>query len=209
MNTQEHWQALYSEKSDRETSWYQQHASMSLHLIQASGIAKDAVIIDVGAGTSVLVDDLLRSGYSAITVCDISRAALDWVRARLKNTAPNVRYICGNILDVSLAENHYHLWHDRAVFHFLTTRAERENYIRRLNVSIKPGGHAVIATFAEDGPTRCSGLPVVRYSADELAETIGPHFSALACARQLHTTPSGKEQSFVYCLFRKKEESAA
>lgn len=209
MSTQEHWQTLYSEKSDRETSWYQQNAAMSLHLIQASGIAKDAAVIDVGAGTSVLVDDLLRNGYSDITVCDISRAALDRVRTRLENTAPNVRYICGNVLDVPLAENHYRLWHDRAVFHFLTNQAERETYIRRLGASVKPGGYAVIATFAEDGPTRCSGLPVVRYSADELAEAIGPHFSALACARQLHITPSGKEQSFVYCLFREKEESAA
>jgi 2-polyprenyl-3-methyl-5-hydroxy-6-metoxy-1,4-benzoquinol methylase len=170
---------------------------------QSQGVAKAAKILDVGGGDSLLVDELISRGYSEITVVDLSMAALDRARARLgREAAGRVAWLQGDILDVSLTDAPFDVWHDRAVFHFLTSAAERHAYIERVEHSVHPGGHVIVATFSEDGPTRCSGLPVVRYSAAELHGAFGSDFQLIASEREAHRTPTGVEQGFTYCWCR-------
>ena len=203
MEPKTHWEKVYTTKSTSEVSWFQEHAKLSLKLIQDAGIPTTANIIDVGGGASTLVDDLLANGYEHITVLDISGAALAAARQRLGPQAANVQWLESNILDVSLPERHYDVWHDRAVFHFLLTSEERQAYVQTVLRSVKPGGLVLVATFGEDGPTMCSGLPVMRYSADALHHEFGELFTLLGHEKESHETPSGKVQQLVYCLCRK------
>ena len=205
MEPKNHWEQVYSTKATTEVSWFQEHAKLSLKLIQDAGIPRSAEIIDVGGGASILVDDLLANGYQHITVLDISGAALAAASTRLGAQAANVKWLEANILDVRLPEHTYDVWHDRAVFHFLLTPEQRHAYVQTVLRSVKPGGLVIVATFGEDGPSMCSGLPVMRYSANELHQEFGEPFTLLGHEKESHKTPAGKVHGFVYCLCRKTE----
>ncbi|TNC96811.1 MAG: methyltransferase type 12 [Gallionellaceae bacterium] len=202
MRSKDHWEKVYSTKPTDSVSWFQEHADLSLDLIRATGMSKDAGLIDVGGGASTLVDDLRTDGYSDLTVLDLSDAALGAARKRLGDAEKNVRWIVSDITEVDLPAKRYDIWHDRAVFHFLTTPEQRAAYVRTVFRSVKPGGHVIVAAFAENGPLECSGLPVMRYRSDELHEQFGESFQLLAHCTEQHHTPSGKVQPFVYCYCR-------
>lgn len=203
MQSKDHWEKVYSTKTVTEVSWFQKHAELSLKLIGDTRVSSMASIIDVGGGASTLVDDLLTEGYRNITVFDLSVTALDVAKARLGNRSSKVTWIESNIINAELQEHAYHVWHDRAVFHFLTDEEERRAYVSRVLRAVKPGGIVIVATFAEDGPAKCSGLPVMRYSANELHAEFGQPFLLLGHDRESHYTPAGYEQMFVYCFCRK------
>jgi len=205
MQSKEHWEQVYATKPETDVSWFQAHAQQSMQLIDQVNPARNARIIDVGGGASTLVDDLLESGYRDLTVLDLSEAALTTAQARLGRRASGVGWLVGDITKLQLPRHAYDVWHDRAVFHFLTTEQEREAYINAVLFSVKPGGHVIVATFAEDGPERCSGLPVRRYSADGLHAEFGSPFTLLQHEREVHHTPFGTTQKFIYCLCRKEE----
>ena len=198
-----HWERVYASKATTAVSWFQEQAATSLRLIQSAGLPLEASILDVGGGASVLVDDLLAVGCRELTVLDLSGAALAAARARLGARAEPVRWIEGDITRVELPAAAFDLWHDRAVFHFLTDPEDRQAYARQLEHALKPGGHLIIATFAEDGPERCSELPVMRYSASDLQAEIGAGFVLLHNEKEAHQTPGGALQSFTYCHFHK------
>ncbi|WP_091391037.1 class I SAM-dependent methyltransferase [Microbulbifer marinus] len=203
MKEKNHWEKVYSSKSEDEVSWFQEHAEVSVRLIEQTGASKSANIIDVGGGASKLVDDLLDRGYDNLTVLDLSAEALAKARRRLGAKADKVRWLEANILEIDLPNQAYDVWHDRAVFHFLTDERERKAYVDAVLCAVKPGGHVIVATFAEDGPETCSGLPVVRYSADQLHGEFGAPFDLLGQEREEHHTPAGVVQCFVYCFCRK------
>jgi SAM-dependent methyltransferase len=202
MTTRQHWERVYESKAPSEVSWFQEHASLSLTMIERTGMPLSAAILDVGAGASTLVDDLLARGRSNVTVLDVSGIALSTARRRLGDRATEVVWLEGDVLEVPLPG--VDLWHDRAVFHFLTEPADRSAYVARLTGALRPGGRAIIATFAEDGPTRCSGLPVKRYSPDLLAAELGPAFRLVDSEREEHVTPFGTVQAFTYGGFERE-----
>lgn len=203
MKSGEHWEKVYNTKSATEVSWFQERADLSLKLIRDSGIPRTAPIMDVGGGASVLVDDLLAHGYEDVTVLDLSGAAMAIARSRLGRAARRVKWIEADVLDVELPAAAYDIWHDRAVFHFLTNARDRAAYVKQVLHAVKPGGLVIIATFAEDGPTECSGLPVMRYSAGQLHSEFGDPFIFVGHEKETHRTPGGKDQNFVYCFCRK------
>jgi len=203
MQAKDHWETVYTTKATDAVSWFQEHADLSLDLIKATGAGRDAGIIDVGGGASRLVDDLLAEGYNDLTVLDLSAAAMQAARQRLGAQESKVRWIEADITQVDLPAKRYDIWHDRAVFHFLTTQQQRDAYIRTVFNAVKPGGHVIVATFAEDGPLQCSGLPVMRYRADELHGEFGDAFTLLKHQKEEHHTPSGTVQKFVYCYCRR------
>jgi 2-polyprenyl-3-methyl-5-hydroxy-6-metoxy-1,4-benzoquinol methylase len=204
MQADSHWQDVYLHKPIDTVSWFQSSPGLSLQLIAEAGLAADDPLIDVGGGASVLVDELLRSGHRKVTVLDLAPAALQASQQRLGSDAGRVDWISGDITEVSLPAAHYALWHDRAVFHFLTEPAQRAAYRAQLLHALRPDGHLLIATFAEDGPTRCSGLPVQRYSAESLQAEFGEAFTLRRTEREAHRTPSGAEQRFVYLLLQRR-----
>lgn len=195
----EHWEKVYKTKSADAVSWFQVHASRSLDIIRSIGADKSAGIVDVGGGASTLVDDLLADGFRGITVLDLSQSALEVARSRLGAKSELASWIAGDIRSVALPEQAYDIWHDRAVFHFLTEASDREAYVRQVMKSVKPGGHVIVATFAPDGPEQCSGLPVARYAPDQLHGEFGPAFDLVEHALEDHATPWGSIQHFVYC----------
>ena len=207
MKQKEHWERVYSTKPSNTVSWFQENPEMSLQLIQSTGIPLTSSIIDVGGGASVLVDTLLQKGYTNLTVLDLSASALDTARKRLDLHTNKVKWLEADITNATLPVHAYDLWHDRAVFHFLTSTADRRAYIDTTLRAVKPGSHVIIATFAEDGPTTCSGLPVMRYSANELYAEFGKSFSLVKCEKEEHYTPLGGVQNFVYCHFQIKRVS--
>lgn len=198
-----HWDGVYSARNTHEVSWYQIRPDTSLGLIAKLGLRANDPIIDVGGGASSLVDHLLDLGHTDLTVLDISVAALDAAKARLGRRADSVHWLAGDITRTR-APGPYRLWHDRAVFHFLTEPADRRAYVATLAAAVPAGGHAIIATFAEDGPERCSNLPVCRYSPERLAAELGTDFTLVESLRETHITPAQGEQKFVYCCFRRK-----
>jgi ubiquinone/menaquinone biosynthesis C-methylase UbiE len=202
MQSKAYWEKVYKSRASNSVSWFQEHADLSVNLIKATGAGRDAAIIDVGGGASTLVDDLLEIGYTDLTVLDLSATALSGARKRLGKKAANVQWIEADITKAELPAHHFDVWHDRAVFHFLTAPEDRAAYVQAVFRSVKPGGHVIVATFAEDGPDRCSGLPVMRYSADELHAEFGENFSLLRHEKEAHHTPSGETQQFVYCYCR-------
>lgn len=199
----EHWQQVYSTKATDTVSWYQEHATLSLRLIQATGVAPSGAVIDVGGGASTLVDDLLAQGYTHLTVLDLAGAALDATRQRLGARADQVTWLEADITRTGLPSHAYDIWHDRAVFHFLTDPVDRRAYVWTARDAVKPGGHLIVGTFTEDGPERCSGLPVIRYSADALLAAFGEGFTLERQERELHHTPFGTVQPFLYCCLRR------
>jgi len=167
-------------------------------------LGEDANIIDVGSGVSTLVDDLLNNGYRSITVVDLSKKALELAKERLGEKAVQVTWLNEDILSFPLPACHYELWHDRAVFHFLTTPEQRQQYQNNLLKALEPGGHLIIATFAPEAPPKCSGLPVERYSVDKLESMLGSEFELKRHDQELHVTPGGVEQMYLYCHFQRK-----
>ena len=198
---QNHWESVYRSKRSEEVSWFQREATLSLKLICESAPVS-AAILDAGGGASTLVDGLIDAGYTAVSVLDLSQAALEQARARLGPKGRNVNWIHADILTVELPDHSIDVWHDRAVFHFLTDAQSRDQYIRQVKRIVRPQGLVLVATFAEDGPTQCSGLPVQRYNIDQLQGAFGTEFTRVASQHEQHVTPSGKEQSFLYCLCR-------
>ncbi len=199
VDRQHHWESVYRNKASDEVSWFQPHAASSLRLIQESGVGLDAQIIDVGGGASVLVDNLLDAGYRHLTVLDLSESALAETRRRLGARASQVTWRAADITRASLPANTYDVWHDRAVFHFLTDPSDRARYVEQVLHAVKPGGHVIVATFGPGGPLQCSGLDVVRYAPDTLHAEFGEPFRLLSHETEIHQTPTGKEQEFVYC----------
>ena len=197
-----HWERIYSSRSAGEVGWYTPHLETSLDWIGSVGLEPDAAIIDVGGGASTLVDDLLGRGYSAITVLDLAAPALQLIKARLGEKGSTVTLLCGDVTDIELGENAFELWHDRAVFHFLTDAGDRDRYRANLCRALRPGGHVIIGTFAPGAPPRCSGLPVQRYDLDLLHETLGDAFELRRHQQEMHVTPGGVEQLYLYCEFR-------
>jgi SAM-dependent methyltransferase len=197
-----HWEGVHSTRGEAEVSWFQASPEPSLRLIERAGIGPEASVIDVGGGASRLVDALLERGFGAIAVLDLSAAALARSRARLGDRAAAVDWIVADATTWTPTAR-YDLWHDRAAFHFLTEEPQRAAYVERLRSALRPGGHAIIATFALDGPERCSGLPIVRYDGESLARALGPGFERLETVADLHRTPSGGEQRFQFSLFRR------
>jgi SAM-dependent methyltransferase len=199
MTARQHWETVYTTKATTGVSWYAPHLDRSLELIIEAAPSPAARIIDVGGGASTLADDLLGRGYRALTVLDLSPAALAAARARLGDRAAAVTWLAGDVTTAPLPEAGYDVWHDRAVFHFLTDPEARRRYVAQALRAVVPGGHVIVATFGPDGPTRCSGLDVVRYDADGLHAEFGARFTKLGSRRDLHVTPWGTEQEFVYC----------
>ncbi len=203
MKQKEHWEKVYSTKPVERLGWYELHLQTSLNWIRELNMAGDAPIIDVGGGASTLVDDLLHEGFRCVTVMDLSAKALSLAKARLGERAKRVIWLEGDITRVDLPAHHYELWHDRAVFHFLTAPEQRERYRTSLLKALKPGGHLIMATFAPEAPPKCSGLPVRRYDVELLQNTLGAEFRPMRHQKELHVTPSGVEQMYLYCLFRR------
>ena len=202
MDSTAHWNQVYRTTAPEQVSWYQADPKVSLGLIRQAVPDTDAAIIDVGGGASKLVDGLVSAGYRRLTVLDLSRVALTAARARLGAAAAAVRWIEGDILQVPLGTGEFDLWHDRAVFHFLTDPRDRQHYVARVRDAVSPGGHVLIATFAPDGPSRCSGLDVARYSPEALQAQLGSGFRLVTSVREEHSTPSGKTQPFTYGLWQ-------
>jgi len=201
MPRKDHWDAVYTTKSSDEVSWYEVDPSLSLNLIQQVPPTPNSVI-DVGGGQSLLVDRLLDIGIGKVAVLDISNVALDRTKERLGERASQVEWIEADVASISNVGT-FDLWHDRAVFHFLTEPKDREAYVELAVKSIPVGGHLIIGTFATDGPEKCSGLPVCRYDADSMASTLGNRFMLVSSQNHVHATPSGKEQHFFFGVFQR------
>ena len=202
MDLKSHWDCIYRDKLPTQVSWYQLHARRSLDLIRRVSPPLDGAIIDVGGGASTLVDDLLDAGYHDLTVLDLSAAALTVARRRLGTRANTVRWVEADVLNASLRKAGYSVWHDRAAFHFLTAPADRARYVAQVRQAVRIGGFVLVATFADDGPTRCSGLEVARYSPEALHAEFGAPFQLMSSEREEHVTPLGVRQAFIYCLCR-------
>jgi len=200
-----HWQTVYGSKGEAQTSWFRPHLDESLRLLDGLALRTDAAIIDVGAGRSTLVDDLLARGFRSITALDISTEALAQSRQRLGESAAIVRWLAADVLEAELPRAAYDLWHDRAVFHFLTAAQDQARYAALAARSVRPGGHLLLATFAPTGPEKCSGLPVCRYDATTLASRFAPAFVPVAEARESHRTPFRTVQAFTYLLLRRTD----
>ena len=202
LDTKAHWERIYRTKAPEAVSWYRSHLETSLALIERAVDRTSASIIDVGGGESTLVDDLLARGYENITILDISQTAIDATQKRLGSVAEQVRWLVADITQVELESSTYDVWHDRAVFHFLTEPEQRMAYIRQVVRAVKPGGHVIVSTFGPEGPTKCSGLEVVRYDAESLHDEFGARFRLEESFKELHQTPFGTTQQFLYCYCR-------
>jgi 2-polyprenyl-3-methyl-5-hydroxy-6-metoxy-1,4-benzoquinol methylase len=200
MGEKSHWDKVYRTKAPDAVSWYRAHLERSLALIERAAPDLSAAIIDVGGGESTLVDDLLARGYRNLSVLDISPTAIDVARARVGEQGRQVTWLVADVTEATLPRQAYDIWHDRAVFHFLTAPDQRAAYVRQVARSVKLGGHVIVATFGPEGPTRCSGLDVVRYDAGLLHGEFGAHFRLIESATELHQTPFGTTQQFLYCF---------
>jgi SAM-dependent methyltransferase len=207
MNSASHWDGVYRDKGEAQTSWYRPHLDESLRLIDTLHLPVDAPLIDVGGGRSTLVDDLLLRGFEDISVLDLSDLALAEARRRLGTKGAAVHWLGGDVTTLELPAARYALWHDRAVFHFLTGAAERTRYVAAAARSVRAGGHALIATFAPDGPERCSDLPACRYDAGMLEAMFAPAFELAGSSRHIHVTPAGRPQPFTHVLLRRRGDA--
>lgn len=202
MDARKHWEQVYHTKAPESVSWYSPHLQKSLSLVRAATKNPAAAIIDVGGGEATLVDDLLALGYRDLTVLDISRQAIEVAQKRLGQAADSVIWLQEDITRTTLASHRYDVWHDRAVFHFLTEPEQREAYVRQVMRAVRVGGHVIVATFGPEGPQKCSGLDTVRYDAEGLHGEFGARFQLVASDTELHQTPMGTTQQFLYCFCR-------
>ena len=198
----QHWDTVYRTRDPQQVSWYQEDPARSLALIESTGVSTRARLIDVGGGASRLVDHLLAAGFVDVTVLDVAEAALAHARDRLGSAAGEVTWIEGDVTTYPFARR-YDLWHDRAVFHFLCDEADRNRYGAQVRTAVAPGGHVIIATFGLDGPDQCSGLPIVRYDSTAMTRALGPGFAPVGFEEELHRTPAGGSQHFLYGHFRR------
>jgi len=202
MDRKAHWENVYGTKAPDAVSWYRPHLETSLALVERAAAEHSAEIIDVGGGASTLVDDLLARGYKNLTVLDISQAALDVARKRLGSAGAGVQWLAGDVTEVALPAQAYDVWHDRAVFHFLTAAEQRAAYVRQVLYAMKRGGHVIVSTFGPEGPVKCSGLDVMRYDAEALHAEFGARFRLVESSKELHQTPFGTTQQFLSCYCR-------
>lgn len=203
MDARAHWDDVYNTKPPDKVSWFRPHLETSLALIGRAAPDRSASIVDIGGGESTLVDDLLERGYRNVSVLDISKTALEVTRKRLRpELSQRVHWLLADIVQAGVLSDSYDIWHDRAVFHFLTERKDRVAYIQNVIAAVKPGGHVIVGTFGPEGPVRCSGLAVVRYNAGSLHEEFGVRFRLIESSKELHTTPAGTTQQFLYCYCR-------
>jgi 2-polyprenyl-3-methyl-5-hydroxy-6-metoxy-1,4-benzoquinol methylase len=201
MDSKTHWETVYQTKAAHEVSWYRSHLDNSLALITQAAADLNAVVIDIGGGEATLVDDLIERGYQHLSILDISQAAIDTTKQRLGSVADRINWLVDDITTANLPPQQYDVWHDRAVFHFLTLPAQRAAYVRQVLHAVKPGGQIIMATFGVDGPEKCSGLEIVRYSSASLQAEFGDRFQLLETSTELHETPFQTTQQFVYCHF--------
>lgn len=197
----EHWDRIYGTKAPHQVSWFRPHLETSLALIERAARDRSTSIIDVGGGTSTLVDDLIQRGYRNVTVLDIFQAAIEFAQRRLCRSSDSVQWIRADMTRVELPERSFDVWHDRAVFHFLTAPEDRSAYVRTLALAVTPGAHVIISVFGPDGPVECSGLDVRRYDADSLQKELGQQFRLVESSKELHETPFGTTQQFLYGHF--------
>jgi 2-polyprenyl-3-methyl-5-hydroxy-6-metoxy-1,4-benzoquinol methylase len=202
MDTRSHWENVYRTKAPEAVSWYRPHLDRSLTLIESASPDRKASIIDIGGGESTLVDDLLVHGYHNLTILDLSQTALDVTRARLREAGERIHWLCADVTQAYLPAHSFDVWHDRAVFHFLTKPRERLAYVRNVAWAVKPGGHVIVSTFGPEGPEKCSGLDVMRYDAASLHQEFGSRFRLVESSKELHQTPFGTTQQFLYCYCR-------
>jgi trans-aconitate methyltransferase len=202
VSASEHWEHIYSARPTTELSWYEGEPITSLRVIDELGLGSTAAIVDVGAGASTLVDRLLAAGFGDLTVLDVSRRALDEVRDRLGSLADLVTFVVHDVVSWDPGRT-FDLWHDRAVFHFLVDAEDQARYVRTVQRAVHAGGAVIIAGFAEDGPTHCSGLPVARHTAEALATMFEPWFTLIADQREEHLTPAGVVQPFTWVTLRR------
>jgi SAM-dependent methyltransferase len=196
-DTAEHWDTLYSQRTPTTLTWFQEHPAVSLALFDALGVRSDQAVLDVGGGTSTLVDVLIGRGFRDLSVLDVSQTALDQARQRLGNSAALVSWLRQDVLTWR-PRRRYDVWHDRAVFHFLVEETQRGAYVAAMHAALAPHATVVIGTFAADGPQRCSGLPVARYDPDDLAAMFGDQFEIVESRREEHHTPTGAIQPFTW-----------
>jgi 2-polyprenyl-3-methyl-5-hydroxy-6-metoxy-1,4-benzoquinol methylase len=202
MESISHWEKVYQSKAPETVSWYAPHLETSIKLIHQATTDKHAAIIDVGGGEATLVDDLLDHGHQRISVLDISQTAIDVARKRLGTKGAKVDWYASDITLATLPESYFDVWHDRAVFHFLTNEEDRKKYVRQVMRSVKHGGHVIISTFGPEGPDKCSGLDVIKYDADSLHTEFGKTFQLIESSTEIHNTPFGTTQQFLYCYCR-------
>jgi SAM-dependent methyltransferase len=202
MDARSHWEQVHATKDPRQVSWFSPHLVRSLELIERAAPDRLASLLDVGAGQSTLVEDLLGLGYENISVLEISQTALDGLKARVGQAGRAIRWICGDVTETELPEASFDLWHDRAVFHFLTEAGQRRAYVERVRRALKPGGSLIVSTFGPSGPERCSGLATMRYDASSLGSEFGDGFSLVESSLDLHETPSGAVQQLLSCWYR-------
>lgn len=204
MQTKEHWEQVYGTKAPDAVSWFAPHLVESLAYIERTGVPKSAAVIDVGGGEATLVDDLLDAGYQAVIVLDISTKALEVSQERLGSRATRVKWLAADVIEYPFGRASIDVWHDRAVFHFLTGDGQRQAYVAQVLKALKPGGYAIVGSFGPQGPDKCSGLPVMQYDAEGLHGQFGDHFKLIESHLSTHTTPWGAHQQFVYCFCRRE-----
>ena len=204
MSIKDHWENVYSTKEVTRVSWFQVKKKLSLKLICDLKLPKSASIIDIGGGVSTLIDELIHLRFCNLSVLDLSGAALNLNKKRLGEKADKVTWLEADVLDANLPPQQFDLWHDRAVFHFLTSEECKARYVAKVKDSLKSGGYLIIATFAEEGPEKCSDLPVTRYNKAQLIKQFSPDFEIVQSIKEDHLTPAQSVQKFIYCLFRRK-----
>jgi SAM-dependent methyltransferase len=202
MDARSHWERVYAEKAPDQVSWYRAHLETSLALVEQYAPERSSSVIDIGGGESTLVDDLVARGYQNVSVLDISQTAIETSRKRLAQASERVRWLVADITKVELEPCVYNVWHDRAVFHFLTTPSDRAAYVRQVARAMKTGGHVIISAFGPEGPTKCSGLNVVRYDAESMHREFGVQFRLVSSSIEQHRTPFRTVQQFIYCCCR-------
>jgi len=201
MNETEHWEEIYSTRSASQVGWYAAHLETSIKWITELKLAPEDPLIDIGGGASTLVDDLLKSGHRNLTVLDLSRRALQLSQQRLNQQSSAITWLNGDVTEIELPPKYFCMWHDRAVFHFLIEAVAQQQYRDAMLKTLKIGGYFLIGTFSPDAPPQCSGLPVQRYTSDLLGKIFGKEFELKRQQNEIHYTPSGVEQAYIYCLF--------
>lgn len=209
MDRRQHWETVYGTKSASEVSWYRPHLEVSLALVKQCAPSKQAPILDIGGGASTLVDDLVAAGFQDVSVLDIAESALDVARRRLGSAGSKVHWLVEDFLRAELEPQRYDVCHDRAVFHFIGDAAEKKRYFEQVERILRPGGSLILATFALEGPSRCSGLDVTRYGEAEIKEAAGAAFELVSSQRESHRTPTGSVQEMMYFVMRRSTSSPA